>query len=53
MLNFICDHDVLTSLQSGFIPGDSTVNQLEDTVFIIPSVKLNLKSKKSMLFSGI
>ena len=24
------DHEVLTTLQSGFIPGDSTVNQLVD-----------------------
>ena len=24
------DHEVLTTLQSGFISGDSTVNQLED-----------------------
>ena len=28
--NFLRDHDVLTSLQSGFIPGVSTVNQLVD-----------------------
>ena len=26
--NFLRDHAVLTFLQSGFIPGDSTVNQL-------------------------
>ena len=28
MFNFFRDHDVLTSLQSGYIPGESTVNQL-------------------------
>ena len=28
MFNFLCDYDVLTSLQSGFIPVDYTVNQL-------------------------
>ncbi|MCG8116730.1 MAG: reverse transcriptase domain-containing protein, partial [Candidatus Thiodiazotropha endolucinida] len=28
LFNFIRDHNLLTSLQSGFIPGDSTVNQL-------------------------
>ena len=26
IFNFLRGHDVLTSLQSGFIPGDSTVN---------------------------
>ena len=30
MFNFLHGHDVLTSLQSCFIPGDSTVNQLVD-----------------------
>ena len=28
--NFLMDHEVLTTLQSGFISGDSTVNQLVD-----------------------
>ena len=28
--NFLNDHHVITSLQSGFVPGDSTVNQLVD-----------------------
>ena len=28
IFNFLRDHDVITSLLSGFIPGDSTVNQL-------------------------
>ena len=30
MFNFLHNHDVLTSLHSGVIPGDSTVNQLVD-----------------------
>ena len=30
VLNFLRQHHVLASLQSGFIPGDSTVNQLVD-----------------------
>ena len=30
MFNFLRDHDVLTSLHSGVIPGDFTVNQLVD-----------------------
>lgn len=30
LFNFIRDNDILTTLQSGFIPGDSTVNQLVD-----------------------
>ena len=28
MINFLNDHQVITTLQSGFVPGDSTVNQL-------------------------
>ena len=28
LYNNLCDNNILTSLQSGFIPGDSTVNQL-------------------------
>ena len=30
MLNFFLDQYAITSLQSGFVPGDSTVNQLVD-----------------------
>ena len=30
VLNFFRDHQVITTMQSGFIPGDSTVNQLVD-----------------------
>ena len=30
VFNFLMDHEVLTTLQSGFISGDSTVNQLVD-----------------------
>ena len=30
MFNFILDQHAITSLQSGFVPGDSTVNQLVD-----------------------
>ena len=30
MFNFLKDHEVLTQLQSGFVPGDSTANQLVD-----------------------
>ena len=47
MFNFLRDHDVLTSLQSDFIPGDSTVNQLVDIYNAF--LKLLMKAKKSML----
>ena len=30
LYNFVRDHELLSALQSGFIPGDSTVNQLID-----------------------
>ena len=30
LFNFVRDNDILSALQSGFIPGDSTVNQLID-----------------------
>ena len=30
LFNYICDHEILSALQSGFIPGDSKVNQLVD-----------------------
>ena len=30
MFNFFKDHEIITSLQSGFVPGDSTSNQLVD-----------------------
>ena len=30
LFNFIRDKNILTTLQSGFIPGDSAVNQLRD-----------------------
>lgn len=30
LFNFLRDHNVITSLQSGFVPGDSTINQLVD-----------------------
>lgn len=30
VFNFFHEHHVITSLQSGFVPGDSTVNQLTD-----------------------
>ena len=30
VFNFFRDHKIITSLQSGFVPGDSTVNQLVD-----------------------
>ena len=30
VFNFFREHEVITTLQSGFIPGDSTVNQLVD-----------------------
>ena len=30
VFNFFRDRQVITTLQSGFIPGDSTVNQLVD-----------------------
>ena len=35
LFNFTRDHEILTSLQSGFIPGDSTVNQLVDIYKIL------------------
>ena len=28
LFNYIRDHEILSALQSGFIPGDSTINQL-------------------------
>ena len=37
LFNYIRDHEILSALQSGFIPGDSTVNPL-------------MKAKKSVLF---
>ena len=30
LLNFLNEHHVITTLQSGFVPGDSTANQLVD-----------------------
>ena len=30
LFNYVRDHDILTAMQSGFIPGDSTANQLID-----------------------
>ena len=30
LFNYIRDHEILSALQSGFIPGDLTVNQLVD-----------------------
>ena len=30
MFNYFNDHSIITCLQSGFVPGDSTVNQLFD-----------------------
>ena len=30
LFNYVRDHDILSALQSGFTPGDSTVNQLID-----------------------
>ena len=30
LFNYIGDHEILSALQSGFIPGDSTVYQLDD-----------------------
>ena len=30
VFNFFRDHNVITTLQSGFLPGDSTINQLTD-----------------------
>ena len=35
MFNSLRDHEVLTSPQSGFIPGDSAVNQLVDIYITI------------------
>ena len=29
-LNFFRDNGIITAMQSGFMPGDSTVNQLDD-----------------------
>ena len=45
VFNFLNDHHVFTTLQSGFVPGDSTVNQLVD---IILSVRPWTKTKKSV-----
>ena len=30
LLNYVRDHEILTAMQFGFIPGDSTVNHLKD-----------------------
>ena len=30
MFNYFNDNSIITCLQSGFVPGDSTVNQLVD-----------------------
>ena len=30
LFNYVRDHDILSALQSGFTPGDSTVNRLID-----------------------
>ena len=30
IFNYFKDHNIITCLQSGFVPGDSTVNQLVD-----------------------
>ena len=43
VFNSLRDHAILTLLQSGFIPGDSTVNQLS-------FAKHWMKTKKFMLF---
>ena len=32
-LHFFHEREVLTTLQSGFVPGDSTVNQLVDIYY--------------------
>ena len=49
--NFLNDHHVITTLQSGFVPGDSTVNQLVDiyNTFARPWTQ----AKKSEQFSVI
>ena len=46
LFNFVRDHELLSALQSGFIPGDSTVNQLIDIYRITHSVNLLMKVKK-------
>ena len=47
LFNYIRDHEILSALQLGFIPGDSTVNQLVDIYnnFVNPLTK----AKKSVL----
>ena len=49
LFNHLRDNNLLSSLQSGFLPGDSTVNQL--TFFIILSAKHLIQAKRCGLFS--
>ena len=51
VFNFFRDNYILTSLQSGFVPGDSTVNQLVD--LYNPSVKLLTMARKSVPYFAI
>ena len=46
--NFCRDNSILIALQSGFVPGDSTVNQRVD---LILSAKLLMKVKKKEVCS--
>ena len=52
VFNFLNDHHVITTLQSGFVPGDSTVNQLVD-IYITPFARPWTQAKKSERFSMI
>ena len=49
VFNFLNDHHVITTLQSGFVPGDSTVNQLVD-IYVILFARPWTKAKKSVLY---
>ena len=40
VFNFLIANNLISSLQSGFVPGDSTVNQLVD-IYIILFVRRN------------
>ena len=52
LFNYICDHEILSSLQSGFIAGDSTVNQLVD-IYIIFCKSLDKGKEVRAVFCDI
>ena len=45
LFNYLNSHNILTPLQSGFVPGDSTVNQL---IYLLDTVSSSLDSGKEV-----